>query len=178
MIVWRVASPAAALLQVENYQDFVKIQAESALRMIGGSYPYDGAEAAASDGAAQTESGPTTSLRESSDEVAEALRREIAARCRAAGVEIIEARISHLAYAPEIAAAMLRRQQAAAVVAARKLIVDGAVDMVHDAIERISKKGDIQLDDERRAALISNLLVVLVGDKDPSPIVNTGAVNS
>ena len=163
IVVWQVADTSKAIYAVDDYHDFVSVQAESALRHVATSHPYDNAE----DG---------TSLRGSTDVVAGELAREVAQRVSLAGVEIVEVRISHLAYAAEIAQAMLRRQQANAVVAARFRIVDGAVGMVQAALTRLDEQGVVELDEERRAAMVSNLMVVLCGDQPASPIVNTGSL--
>ena len=164
IVVWQVADTAKSTYAVDNYRDFVCVQAESALRHVATSHPYDDA----------TEDG--TSLRGSTDLVAAALAREVAARVSIAGVEIVEVRISHLAYAPEIAQAMLRRQQANAVVAARSRIVEGAVGMVELALSRLTEHDVIDLDEERKASMVSNLMVVLCGEQPPSPVVNTGSL--
>jgi hypothetical protein len=164
IVVWQVADTAKSTYAVDNYRDFVSVQAESALRHVATSHPYDDA----------TENG--TSLRGSTDLVAAALAREVAARVSIAGVEIMEVRISHLAYAPEIAQAMLRRQQANAVVAARSRIVEGAVGMVELALSRLTEHGVVDLDEERKASMVSNLMVVLCGEQPPSPVVNTGSL--
>lgn len=164
IVVWQVADTAKATYGVDNYLSFVTVQAESALRHIATTHPYDNADAAGE------------SLRGSTDAVAGELAREVAARVALAGVEIVEVRISHLAYAPEIAQAMLRRQQASAVVAARSLIVEGAVGMVETALTLLGERRIVDLDDERKAAMVSNLMVVLCGDQPTSPIVNTGTL--
>jgi len=164
IVVWQVADTARAVFAVDDYPAFVRVQAESALRHVTNSYPYDIGE----------ESG--TSLRGSTDEVALELANEVAERVALAGVEIVEVRISHLAYASEIAQAMLRRQQANAVVAARSRIVEGAVGMVEMALTRLSDREIVDLDEERKAAMVSNLMVVLCGDQPASPIVNTGTL--
>jgi regulator of protease activity HflC (stomatin/prohibitin superfamily) len=163
IVVWQVADTAKAVFAVESYTHFIATQAEAALRHVAGAHPYD---------------GPDTelTLRGSTDEVAGQLAEEVAARITIAGVEIIEVRISHLAYASEIAQAMLRRQQANAVVAARSRIVDGAVGMVDMALSRLDERGIVELDEERKAAMVSNLMVVLCGDQPPSPVVNTGSI--
>jgi regulator of protease activity HflC (stomatin/prohibitin superfamily) len=164
IVVWQVADTARALYAVEDYLNFVRVQAESALRHVATTHPYDDATV---DG---------TSLRGSTDLVAAELAEEVAQRVVIAGVEIIEVRISHLAYASEIAQAMLRRQQANAVVAARSRIVEGAVGMVEQALTRLSEGGIVELDEERKAAMVSNLMVVLCGDQPATPIVNTGSL--
>jgi regulator of protease activity HflC (stomatin/prohibitin superfamily) len=164
IVVWQVADTAKATFAVDDYQDFVTVQSESALRHVATTHPYDNAE----------EEG--TSLRGSTDVVAGELAREVAERVSIAGVEIVEVRISHLAYAPEIAQAMLRRQQANAVVAARTRIVEGAVGMVELALRRLSEGSVVDLDEERKASMVSNLMVVLCGEQPPSPVVNTGSL--
>jgi len=164
IVVWQVSDTAKATYAVESYENFVTVQAESALRHVATSHPYDDT----------IEAG--TSLRGSTDIVAAQLAQEVADKVAIAGVEIGDVRISHLAYAPEIAQAMLRRQQASAVVAARSRIVEGAVGMVEMALTRLSEGGVVTLDDERTAAMVSNLMVVLCGDQPPSPVVNTGSL--
>ena len=164
IVVWQVADTARAVYAVEDYVNFVQVQAESALRHVATTHPYDD----------PTEEG--TSLRGSTDVVAGELAAEVAQRVTIAGVEIVEVRISHLAYASEIAQAMLRRQQANAVVAARSRIVEGAVGMVELALARLNERGIVDLDEERKAAMVSNLLVVLCGDQPASPVVNTGSL--
>jgi regulator of protease activity HflC (stomatin/prohibitin superfamily) len=166
IVVWQVADTSRTLYAVDDYLNFVGVQAESALRHVATTHPYDD----------PAEKG--LSLRSSTDVVAGELAEELAQRVVLAGVEIIEVRISHLAYAPEIAQAMLRRQQANAVVAARSRIVDGAVGMVELALDRLSERGIIDLDEERKAAMVSNLMVVLCGDQPASPVVNTGTLYS
>ena len=164
IVVWQVADTAKSTYGVENYVNFVTVQAESALRHVATVHPYDDT----------TDTG--TSLRGSTDIVAAELAREVAQRVAIAGIEIVEVRISHLAYAPEIAQAMLRRQQANAVVAARSRIVEGAVGMVELELNGLSERGVVSLDEERTAAMVSNLMVVLCGDQPPSPIVNAGSL--
>jgi regulator of protease activity HflC (stomatin/prohibitin superfamily) len=166
IVVWQVADTARATYAVDNYLDFVRVQAESALRHVATTRPYDDA------------GGSETSLRGSTDIVAGELAREVAERVSLAGVEVVEVRISHLAYAPEIAQAMLRRQQASAVVAARSRIVEGAVGMVELALSRLAENDVVELDEERKAAMVSNLMVVLCGDQPPSPVVNVGSLYS
>jgi regulator of protease activity HflC (stomatin/prohibitin superfamily) len=166
IVVWQVGDTARALYAVDDYLNFVRVQAESALRHVATTHPYDD----------PTEAG--VSLRASIDIVAGELAVEMAQRVAIAGVEIIEVRISHLAYAPEIAQAMLRRQQANAVVAARSRIVDGAVGMVELALDRLSERNIVELDEERKAAMVSNLMVVLCSDQPASPVVNTGTLYS
>lgn len=162
IVVWQVADTALASFQVDDYEEFVAVQTESAVRHIAGSYPYD-AEG-------------RMSLRENADEITGAMSEEVHARVRAAGVEVIETRINRLAYAPEIAQAMLRRQQAGAVIAARQQIVEGAVGMVEMALAKLEDKHVVELDEERKATMVSNLLVVLCSDRDTQPVVNTGSL--
>ena len=164
IVVWQVADTSRAVYAVDDYVDFVEVQAEAALRHVATTLPYDD----------PTDSG--LSLRGSTDAVAGQLAQEMAERVQIAGVQIIEVRISHLAYASEIAQAMLRRQQANAVVAARAQIVEGAVGMVDMALSRLDERGIVTLDEERKAAMVSNLMVVLCGDQPASPIVNTGTL--
>ena len=166
IVVWQVADTSRALYAVDDYHNFVRVQAESALRHVATTHPYDN----------PTDGG--LSLRGSTDIVAGELAEEMAQRVAIAGLEIVEVRISHLAYASEIAQAMLRRQQANAVVAARSRIVDGAVGMVEMALARLSERGIVDLDEERKAAMVSNLMVVLCGDQPASPVVNTGTLYS
>lgn len=164
IVVWQVADTAKATYAVDSYQDFVSMQAESALRHVATSHPYD------------DPTGAGTSLRGSTDQVVADLAHELAQRVQIAGVEIVEVRISHLAYAQEIAQAMLRRQQAGAVIAARTRIVEGAVGMVKLALQRLTDTGIVALDEERTASMVSNLMVVLCADQPPSPVVNTGTL--
>jgi hypothetical protein len=164
IVVWQVADTSRAVYAVDDYDNFVRVQAESALRHVATTHPYD------------DPAGEGTSLRGSVDVVAAELAREVAQRVAIAGVEIVEVRISHLAYAPEIAQAMLRRQQANAVVAARSRIVEGSVGMVEMALARLDEHGIVELDEERKAAMVSNLLVVLCADQPASPIVNAGTL--
>jgi regulator of protease activity HflC (stomatin/prohibitin superfamily) len=164
VVVWQVADTGKALFGVDNFKSFVAIQAETAVRRVAGSYPYD----AHGEG--------KLSLRENAEEITAGLAAEIADRVRAAGVEIMEARLTRLSYAPEIATVMLRRQQANAVVAARQRIVDGAVGMVESALDRLAADGVVDLDPERRAAMVSNMLVVLCSEQATQPIVNTGTL--
>ncbi|AZI43497.1 SPFH domain-containing protein [Deinococcus psychrotolerans] len=164
VIVWRVVDTARALFDVEDYVGFVEIQAETALRHLASQYPYDNYE----------ETG--MSLRGNADEVAEALGRELTTRLRHAGVEVLEARLSHLAYSPEIAGAMLQRQQASAIIAARSQIVAGAVGMVEMALKQLSEQNIVQLDEERKAQMVSNLLVVLTSERGTQPVVNAGSL--
>ncbi len=164
IVVWQVADTAKATFAVEDYADFVRVQSESALRHVAMSHPYDHAD----DG--------EQSLRGATDVVSGEIAAEVAARVVIAGIEVIEARISNLAYAPEIAQAMLQRQQAGAIIAARERIVEGAVSMVEDALTRLERDSVVVLDDERRAAMVSNLLVVLCGEGRATPVVNTGSL--
>jgi len=164
VVVWRVDNTAQAAFDVDDYNNYVHVQAESAVRHLATTYPYD-----------STEDEPT-SLRSATDEVSEALSREIQERVKNAGVIIDEARINHLAYAPEIAHAMLQRQQAEAIIAARQKIVDGAVGMVEMALKRLREEGVLDLDEERKANMVSNLMVVLCSDKSTQPIVNAGSL--
>ncbi|MDQ0599221.1 regulator of protease activity HflC (stomatin/prohibitin superfamily) [Streptomyces canus] len=164
VVVWRIEDTAQATFEVDDYIEFVSTQTEAAVRHIAIEYPYD----------AHEESG--LSLRGNAEEITEKLALELHARVEAAGVEIIESRFTHLAYAPEIASAMLQRQQAGAIVAARRQIVDGAVGMVEAALARISEQGIVELDDERKAAMVSNLMVVLCGDRAAQPVLNTGTL--
>jgi len=172
-VIWRVTDTAKAVFDVDNYKEYLSLQCDAALRNIVRLYPYDISENVDTTGDGEPDEG---SLRGSSEIVAGRIRDEIQARVLQAGIEIVEARITYLAYAPEIAAAMLQRQQAAAVVDARKLIVDGAVGMVEMALEELSRKQVVDLDDERKAAMVSNLLVVLCGNHDAQPVVNSGSL--
>jgi regulator of protease activity HflC (stomatin/prohibitin superfamily) len=164
VVVWRVVDTAEAVFQVDDYQNFVKVQSEAAVRNLATSYPYDAHD------------DEHVSLRGNTLEVAEHLKQEIQERLAKAGVEVLEARISHLAYAPEIAQAMLQRQQAGAIIAARARIVEGAVGMVEMALEQLSQREILNLDNERRAAMVSNLLVVLCGERATQPVINTGTI--
>jgi regulator of protease activity HflC (stomatin/prohibitin superfamily) len=164
IVVWRVRDTAQAMFDVENYEQFVDVQSETAVRHLASVHPYDGG----------TDDQP--SLRGSADAVSKELQRELQERLARAGVEVIEARLSHLAYAPEIAFAMLRRQQAAAVIAARTMIVEGAVGMVELALEQLARKSVVHLDEERKAAMVSNLLVVLCSEQSAQPVVNAGTL--
>ncbi len=165
VVVWRVVETAEATFEVDDYENYVRVQSESAVRNAATSYPYD------------THQEGVISLRGNTAIVAEHLQKEVQQRLQKAGVEVIEARISHLAYAPEIAAAMLQRQQAGAIIAARQRIVEGAVGMVEMALQMLSHRGVVTLDEERKAAMVSNLLVVLCGEKGAQPIVNTGTIH-
>ena len=166
VVVWKVLDTAQATFDVESYEDFVSVQSETAVRHLASAYPYDEYDHDA------------ISLRGSTDKVSEFLRTELQERLRPAGVEIIEARLSHLAYAPEIAGAMLQRQQAAAIIAARTRIVEGAVGMVEMALARLSENKVVTLDEERKAAMVSNLLVVLCGERAAQPVLNTGTLHN
>ena len=166
VVVWQVHDSAEAAFNVDSYENFVHVQSEAALRQMATSYPYD------------LQEEHKIALRSHSNEVNEHLKKEIEARLVKAGVTVLEARVSHLAYAPEIAQAMLQRQQAAAIIAARTRIVEGAVSMVHMALDQLAEKGVVQLDEERKAAMVSNLLVVLCGERGTQPIVNTGSLYS
>jgi len=172
-VMWRIVDTAKAAFNVDNYKEFLSLQCDSALRNIVRLYPYDSAPDVDTTGDGVADDG---SLRGSSEVVAGRIKDEIQSRVTDAGIEIVDARITYLAYAPEIAAAMLQRQQAAAVVDARKLIVEGAVGMVEMALERLNEGGCVELDEERKAAMVSNLLVVLCGNKDAQPIVNSGSL--
>jgi len=164
VVVWKVVDSAEAVFEVDDYEEFVTIQSEAALRNLATTYPYE----AHDDGDVALRSDPL--------QIAGALRAEIQARLEKAGVEVIEARISHLAYAPEIANAMLRRQQASAIIAARTQIVDGAVGMVEMALDKLAEKQVLELDEERKATMVSNLLVVLCSEQDAQPVLNTGSL--
>jgi regulator of protease activity HflC (stomatin/prohibitin superfamily) len=166
ILVWQVKDTYKAAFDVDNYETFVKLQTDSAVRLLAGLYPYDNFDTDAE-----------ITLRSAHEEVNHALEQNLRNRLEMAGIHVIEARIGHLAYAPEIAGAMLRRQQASAVVAARFKIVEGAVSMVQMALDHLSKQNIIELDEERKAAMVSNLMVVLCGDKDVSPVVNAGTLN-
>ena len=172
-VMWRVVDTAKAAFHVDNYKEFLSLQCDSALRNIVRLYPYDAAPGIDTTGDGVADDG---SLRGSSEIVANRIKAEIQSRVEDAGLEIVDARITYLAYAPEIAVAMLQRQQASAVVDARKLIVDGAVGMVEMALERLNQNGVVELDEERKAAMVSNLLVVLCGNKEAQPIVNSGSL--
>ena len=172
-VTWRIVDTAKAVFNVDNYKEFLSLQCDSALRNVVRIYPYDVAPGVDTTGDGVADEG---SLRGSSDVVADRIRGEIQARVEEAGIEIVEARITYLAYAPEIAAVMLQRQQASAIIDARKMIVDGAVGMVEMALDRLSQNNTVVLDDERKAAMVSNLLVVLCGNRDAQPIVNSGSL--
>jgi regulator of protease activity HflC (stomatin/prohibitin superfamily) len=164
VVVWRVVDTAEAAFEVDDYDHYVKVQSEAALRNLATQYPYD------------THLDGERSLRANTVEIADELKREVQERLAKAGVEVMEARITHLAYAPEIAAAMLQRQQAGAIIAARQRIVEGAVGMVEMALDLLSRREIVALDNERRAAMVSNLLVVLCGDRNTQPVINTGTI--
>jgi len=164
VVVWKVVDTAEAAFQVDDYENYVQVQSEAAVRNMATAYPYD------------THEEHQLSLRGSTQQIAEHLQKEVQDRLMVAGVEVIEARISHLAYAPEIAAAMLQRQQAAAIIAARQKIVEGAVGMVEMALEKLKQSSVVELDPEQRAAMVSNLLVVLCGERATQPVVNTGTI--
>ena len=172
-VMWRVVDTAKAAFNVDNYKAFLSLQCDSALRNIVQIYPYDAAPNVDTTGDGVADDG---SLRGSTEVVVARIKKEIQSRVEEAGLEIVDARITYLAYAPEIAAVMLQRQQASAIVDARKLIVDGAVGMVEMALERLNENGVVELDEERKAAMVSNLLVVLCGNKDAQPIVNSGSL--
>ena len=172
-VMWRVTDTAKAVFHVDNYKEYLSLQCDSALRNIVRIYPYDISPNVDTTGDGIADEG---SLRGSSDVVAERIRAEIQRKVEEAGLEIIEARITYLAYAPEIAAVMLQRQQASAIIDARKMIVDGAVGMVEMALDRLNQNHVVDLDDERKAAMVSNLLVVLCGNRDAQPIVNSGSI--
>ena len=165
VVIWRIVNTARAVFNVDNYMSYLSTQCDAAIRQVARQYPYD-----------VSSNGDEKSLRGSAQEVADILRGEIHERADMAGIEILEARISHLAYAPEIAAAMLQRQQASAIIAARQKIVEGAVSMVKMALDKLSDEQIVVLDDERKAQMVSNLLVVLCGNKDAQPIVNSGSI--
>jgi regulator of protease activity HflC (stomatin/prohibitin superfamily) len=165
VVVWKVVETAEAVFHVDDYEHFVHVQSEAALRNLATSYPYDAHQEG------------QKSLRGHTSEIAAEIKREVQDRLEQAGVQVMEARISHLAYAPEIASAMLQRQQASAVVAARAKIVEGAVSMVEMALDELNKRSVVQLDEERKANMVSNLLVVLCGDRNPQPVVNTGTIH-
>ena len=166
VVVWKVRDSAQATFDVEDYESFVAIQSETAVRHLASEYPYD------------AEDHEGLSLRGSTDDVSGHLRKELQERLRQAGVDVLEARLSHLAYSPEIAGAMLQRQQAAAIIAARQRIVEGAVGMVEMALSRLKEHDTVQLDPERQAAMVSNLLVVLCGERAATPVLNTGTLHN
>jgi regulator of protease activity HflC (stomatin/prohibitin superfamily) len=170
-VIWRVVDTAKAVFNVDNYKEYLSLQCDSALRNIVRIYPYDVAPNVDTTGDGEPDEG---SLRGSSEEVARRIKEEIQSKVYDAGLEILEARITYLAYAKEIAAVMLQRQQASAIVDARKLIVDGAVGMVQMALEKLSENEDVKLNEEQKAAMVSNLLVVLCGNRDAQPVINSG----
>jgi len=172
-VMWRVVDTAKAVFHVDNYKEYLSLQCDSAVRNIVRIYPYDVAPGVDTTGDGMADEG---SLRGSSETVAQRIRDEIQTKVEEAGIEVLEARITYLAYAPEIAAVMLQRQQASAIIDARKMIVDGAVGMVEMALERLSDSGMVELDEERKAAMVSNLLVVLCGNRDAQPVVNSGSL--
>ncbi len=165
VVIWRITHMARAVFNVDNYMQYISTQCDAAIRQVARMYPYD-----------VSTNGDEKSLRGSAQEVANILKSELQSRVEMAGIEVMEARISHLAYAPEIAAAMLQRQQASAIIAARQRIVEGAVSMVKMALDKLSEEEIVELDDERKAQMVSNLLVVLCGNKDAQPIVNSGSI--
>ncbi|GEO21739.1 hypothetical protein CQA01_22730 [Cyclobacterium qasimii] len=167
IVVWQVADTFKASFDVDDYENFVHLQADAAVRKMAGTYPYDNFE----------DEHAEVTLRSGVEDVNKSLEDEISARLQHAGIKVIEARISHLAYSSEIASAMLQRQQATAIVAARRMIVDGAVGMVEMALEDLKIKGIIDFEDEKKAAMVSNLMVVLCSDKNASPVVNVGTLN-
>ena len=169
ILVWRVTNTYKAAFDVDNYENFVRVQTDAAVRKLASMYPYDNF---ADEGVDED-----ITLRSSVNEVSDALEKELEERLAIAGIEVLEARIGYLAYAQEIASAMLKRQQATAIVAARHKIVEGAVSMVEMALEELNKKDIVELDEERKAAMVSNLLVILCGDKEASPVVNTGTLS-
>lgn len=168
ILVWQVDNTYKAVFEVDNYEEFVRVQTDAAVRKLAGSYPYDNFD----------DEEAELTLRSGMDGVNEALENEITERLAIAGIKVIEARIGYLAYAPEIAGSMLKRQQAVAIVAARKKIVEGAVGMVEDALEKLSEDNIIDFDDDKKASMVSNLMVVLCGDKEAVPVVNTGTLNA
>lgn len=168
ILVWRVQDTYKAAFEVDHYEEFVRVQTDAAVRKLAGSYPYDNFDDEQAD----------ITLRSGLDEVNDALEDEITERLAMAGIEVMEARIGYLAYAPEIASSMLKRQQAVAIVAARKKIVEGAVGMVEDALTKIAADNIVEFDDDKKAAMVSNLMVVLCGDKEATPVINTGTLHS
>ena len=172
-VIWRVKDTAKAVFNVDNYKEYLSLQCDAALRNIVRLYPYDVSNNVDTTGDGEFDDG---SLRGSSEVVAQRIKQEIQDKVAEAGLEIVEARITYLAYAPEIAAVMLQRQQASAIIDARKMIVDGAVGMVEMALDRLNENNVVELDEERKAQMVSNLLVVLCGNKDATPIVNSGSL--
>ena len=171
--MWKVNDTAKAVFNVDNFKEYLSLQCDTAVRNVVKVYPYDVTDNVDTTGDGEADDG---SLRGSTEIVANRIKEEIQSKVTDAGLEIVDARITYLAYAPEIAAAMLQRQQASAIVDARKLIVDGAVGMVEMALERLSEKNTVELDEERKAAMVSNLLVVLCGNKEAQPVVNSGSL--
>ena len=171
--MWKVSDTAKAVFNVDNFKEYLSLQCDTAVRNVVKVYPYDVTDNVDTTGDGEADDG---SLRGSTEIVANRIKEEIQSKVTDAGLEIVDARITYLAYAPEIAAAMLQRQQASAIVDARKLIVDGAVGMVEMALERLSEKNTVELDEERKAAMVSNLLVVLCGNKEAQPVVNSGSL--
>lgn len=167
ILVWKVQDTFKSAFDVDNYEEFVRVQTDAAVRKLAGSYPYDNFE----------DEKAHLTLRSGMDEVNDALEHEITERLSMAGIEVIEARIGYLAYAPEIASAMLKRQQAVAIVAARQKIVEGAVGMVEDALKKLAEDNIVQFDEDKKASMVSNLMVVLCGDKEVTPVINTGTLN-
>lgn len=167
ILVWRVDDTYKALFEVDNFEEFVKVQTDAAVRKLAGSFPYDQFE----------DEGASITLSSNFEDVSKCLEEEICERLKLAGLTVIEARIGYLAYAPEIAQAMLKRQQASAIIAARVKMVEGAVGMVESALKLLSKKNIVELDEEKKAAMVSNLLVVLCGDRETSPVINAGTLN-
>ena len=167
ILVWKVSDTFKAAFDVDHYEEFVRIQTDAAVRKLAGSYPYDNFD----------DDKTELTLRSGMDEVNEALENEITERLSIAGIEVMEARIGYLAYAPEIASSMLKRQQAVAIVAARKKIVEGAVGMVEDALAKLAEDNIVEFDDDKKASMVSNLMVVLCGDKEAIPVINTGSLN-
>ena len=172
-VIWRVTDTAKAVFNVDNYKEYLSLQCDSALRNVVRVYPYDVSPNVDTTGDGVADEG---SLRGSSEVVAARIRDEIQKNVAEAGIEVVEARITYLAYAPEIAAVMLQRQQASAIIDARKMIVEGAVGMVEMALERLAENNTVELDEERKAAMVSNLLVVLCGNRDAQPVVNSGSL--
>ncbi|MFA7273842.1 MAG: SPFH domain-containing protein [Crocinitomicaceae bacterium] len=167
ILVWKVQDTYKSAFDVDNYEEFVRVQTDAAVRKLAGSYPYDNFE----------DEKAHLTLRSGMDDVNDALEHEITERLSMAGIEVIEARIGYLAYAPEIASAMLKRQQAVAIVAARQKIVEGAVGMVEDALKKLAEDNIVQFDEDKKASMVSNLMVVLCGDKEVTPVINTGTLN-
>ena len=168
ILVWKVSDTYKAAFEVDHYEEFVRVQTDAAVRKLAGSYPYDNFDDAQAE----------VTLRSGMHEVNEALENEITERLAIAGIEVTEARIGYLAYAPEIASSMLKRQQAVAIVAARKKIVEGAVGMVEDALQQLADDNIVDFDEDKKAAMVSNLMVVLCGDKEATPVINTGTLHA